>query len=138
LASVSSDAIGPKMREDLRSVALTRWHSPVHDLLVAAIDRDVIFGTPLAEYLPSRLCNGRVAIAGDAAHVSSPMVGDGLANGLLDCLALAKAITEAGGTSGPSAARALKAYESARRNPNQAHVRESLVATRGLLRSVTP
>lgn len=132
MASISSDAIDARMHDDLRAVAMTRWQSPTRDMLLAAIDRRVIFGTPLAEYLPSRLCNGRVAIVGDAAHVASPMVGAGLTNGLLDCLALAKAIAGAGGTNGPAAERALLAYESARLRRNQAHVRESFEATRSL------
>jgi 2-polyprenyl-6-methoxyphenol hydroxylase-like FAD-dependent oxidoreductase len=126
------------MRRDLRGVAMTRWHSPVRDVLVAAIENDVIFGTPLAEFLPLRLCNGRIAIAGDAGRVTSPMVGAGLANGLVDCLALAKTISDAGGTSGPAVVRALKAYESARLRRNPDHVHESLDATQGLLRSVAP
>jgi 2-polyprenyl-6-methoxyphenol hydroxylase-like FAD-dependent oxidoreductase len=138
LGSILPHAAGESLGDDLRSVATTHWHAPERDVLVAAIDRNVIFGTPLTEFMPSRLHNGRVAIVGDAAHVSSPMVGAGLANAFLDCLALAKAFSAAGGTAGASGERALEAYNAARLHPNQAHVRESLDATRGLLRSVMP
>jgi 2-polyprenyl-6-methoxyphenol hydroxylase-like FAD-dependent oxidoreductase len=138
LASIPNQAIDAKMHAEFRNVALTRWRSPERDVLLAAIDHHIIFGTPLAEFLPARMCNGRVAIAGDAAHVASPMVGAGLANGFLDCLALAQSISDAGGTGGASAERALKAYESAALRRSRSHVRESLDATQSLLRSVAP
>jgi FAD binding domain len=56
----------------------------------------VIFGTPLAEYLPETLISGRVGLVGDAAHVASPMVGAGFASGLEDGTAFIAAVSRSG------------------------------------------
>jgi 2-polyprenyl-6-methoxyphenol hydroxylase-like FAD-dependent oxidoreductase len=136
LASVAPEAIPASLRAQLRHLASTRWQSPERDVLLAALDHGVLFGTPLTQYLPTRLCNGRIAIVGDAAHVSSPMVGAGLVYGLLDGIALGRAVGAAGGTLGAAGAAALRAYEAERLDENRAHVRESIDATAGLLRSV--
>lgn len=137
LASIAPEAIPAALRDELRRLASTRWQSADRDVLVAALDRDVLFGTPLAQYLPARLSNGRVAIVGDAAHVASPMVGAGLVYGLLDCLAVGRAVAAAGGTNGTAGLTALRAYEAGRLEEDRAHVQESLDATAGLLRLVT-
>jgi 2-polyprenyl-6-methoxyphenol hydroxylase-like FAD-dependent oxidoreductase len=137
LGSIPPDVVSRELRDELRQLASTRWRSPERDVLTTALDRGILFGTPLTEYLPARLSNGRVAILGDAAHVASPMVGAGLANGLIDGIAIAHAVTEAGGTHGAAGARALRAYEDARLADNRAHVQDSLEATEELLRSVT-
>jgi 2-polyprenyl-6-methoxyphenol hydroxylase-like FAD-dependent oxidoreductase len=55
-----------------------------------------VFGTPIVHYKPSRLVVGRVALAGDAAHAASPMVGGGFRQGLYDVRALTQAMTAAG------------------------------------------
>jgi 2-polyprenyl-6-methoxyphenol hydroxylase-like FAD-dependent oxidoreductase len=136
LSSVAPEAIPATLRNQLRRLASTRWESPERDVLLAALDRGILFGTPLTQYLPARLSNGRIAIVGDAAHVSSPMVGAGLVYGLLDGVALGRAVGAAGGTIGPAGVTALRAYEAERLDENRAHVRESLDATAGLLRSV--
>jgi 2-polyprenyl-6-methoxyphenol hydroxylase-like FAD-dependent oxidoreductase len=136
LASVAPDAIPASLRDELRHLASTRWESPERDVLVAALDRGILFGTPLTQYLPNRLCNGRIAIVGDAAHVASPMVGAGLVYGLLDCVALGRAVAAAGGTTAAAGLTALRAYEAERLEENRAHVHESQDATAGLLRSI--
>jgi 2-polyprenyl-6-methoxyphenol hydroxylase-like FAD-dependent oxidoreductase len=137
LASVPPEAISPPLRNELRTLAMTRWRSPERDVLVAALDRGILFGTPLTEYIPAKLYSGRIAMVGDAAHVASPMVGAGLVNGLLDALALGRAVGTAGGTRGAAGAGALRAYEAERLEDNRAHVEESIGATVGLLRSIT-
>lgn len=48
-------------------------------------------GTPVAEYVPDRLVRGRVALVGDAAHVTDPMTGRGSAEALRDAKSLAAA-----------------------------------------------
>jgi 2-polyprenyl-6-methoxyphenol hydroxylase-like FAD-dependent oxidoreductase len=70
------------------------------------------FGTPIAEYVPTRLVAGRVALVGDAAHVSSPMTGSGFHYSLLDVLSLRQAL--AGAAGGEAVAPALTQFERAR------------------------
>jgi 2-polyprenyl-6-methoxyphenol hydroxylase-like FAD-dependent oxidoreductase len=137
LGSVPPEKVSATLRDELRSLASSRWHSPERDVLVTALDRSILFGTPLTQYFPQRLTNGRVAIVGDAAHVASPMVGAGLVNGLLDGIALGRAAVAAGGTRGAAGLTTLQAYEAERLEENQAHVQESLYATAGLLRSLS-
>ncbi|MBU2533789.1 MAG: FAD-dependent monooxygenase, partial [Alphaproteobacteria bacterium] len=57
---------------------------------------------------------GRLAFAGDAAHATSPQLGQGANQGLIDAVVLGDAMA-----SSPDIEAALKAYEAARR----AHVR---------------
>jgi 2-polyprenyl-6-methoxyphenol hydroxylase-like FAD-dependent oxidoreductase len=54
-----------------------------------------VFGTPIVQYKPARLVTGRAALAGDAAHAASPMVGGGFRQGLYDVRALTQAMTAA-------------------------------------------
>jgi 2-polyprenyl-6-methoxyphenol hydroxylase-like FAD-dependent oxidoreductase len=136
LASIAPEAIPTMLRDQLRRLASAGWGSPERAVLLAALDRGILFGTPLTQYLPTRLCNGRIAIVGDAAHVSSPMVGAGLVYGLLDGIALGRAVGAAGGTIGAAGTAVLRAYEAERLDENRAHVRESINATTELLRSV--
>jgi 2-polyprenyl-6-methoxyphenol hydroxylase-like FAD-dependent oxidoreductase len=135
MGSVPASAIDDELRGQLLSLATSRWRGAAGEIIATALQRRVLFGTPLAEYLPDRLVAGRVGIVGDAAHVASPMVGAGFASGLEDGLALRTAIVHAGGTSGRAGAQALKVYEQLRLEPNRLRVRESLAATRGLLLS---
>ncbi len=127
--SIESAAIDEAMRAELRMAARRGWTGTALDIVVRAIDERIIFGTPLTEYYPQRLVNGRVAILGDAGHVASPMVGHGLALGWLDAHALAAAIAAEGKPNG----RALAAYEGARLSESQQHVTESQRSTHQLL-----
>jgi 2-polyprenyl-6-methoxyphenol hydroxylase-like FAD-dependent oxidoreductase len=136
VGSIAPETIPAGLRDQLRHLASTRWESPEREVLVAALDRGILFGTPLTQYLPERLCNGRIAIVGDAAHVSSPMVGAGLVYGLLDGVALGRAVSAARGTTGAAGITALRAYEAERLDENRAHVGESLDATAELLHSI--
>jgi len=134
-SSVPPEAIDGELREELRALS-ARWRPPASDVLAAAIEDQIIFGTPLAQYLPERLANGRIAIVGDAAHVASPMVGAGLVNGLLDCAAVAGVLKgiRSGSRAGPAA---LETYQTLRLDENRIHVGESMAATEALLRSVS-
>jgi 2-polyprenyl-6-methoxyphenol hydroxylase-like FAD-dependent oxidoreductase len=89
-----------------------RWPSPWRDAVLDCVDRQAVIGTPIAEYLPERLVNGRLAIVGDAAHVPTPMTGKGFAASLQDALALAE--SAAGGLHGVGALHALSHYEEMR------------------------
>lgn len=131
--SIESESIDDRLRDELRVAARRAWTGITLDIVLHAIDERVIFGTPLTEYYPHLLVNGRLAILGDAGHVASPMVGHGLALGWLDAHALAAAVA----AEGKPNERALKAYERARLSESQAHVAESQRSTRELLGSLT-
>lgn len=66
-------------------------------------------GTPVAEYLPDQLVSGRVALVGDAAHVSTPMTGRGFAVAVDDAEALSHALAQH--SAGTDVPEALLAYE---------------------------
>jgi 2-polyprenyl-6-methoxyphenol hydroxylase-like FAD-dependent oxidoreductase len=133
--SVPPTAIDDELRAELLALAATRWHGAAREIITSAIERGVIFGTPLAEYLPERLVAGRLGIVGDAAHVASPMVGAGFSSGLLDGAAFIDAVSRSGGTAAEAATRALQRYNEIRLKPNQTRVLESLATTRELLLS---
>jgi 2-polyprenyl-6-methoxyphenol hydroxylase-like FAD-dependent oxidoreductase len=135
LGSVPPTAIDDEMRAELLALAATRWHGAAREIITCAIEREVIFGTPLAEYLPERLVAGRLGIVGDAAHVASLMVGAGFSSGLLDGAAFIDAVSRSGGTAAEAATRALQRYNEIRLKPNQTRVLESLATTRELLLS---
>jgi 2-polyprenyl-6-methoxyphenol hydroxylase-like FAD-dependent oxidoreductase len=135
MGSVPASAIDDELRTELLSLAARRWRGAAGEIVATAIRHQVLFGTPLAEYLPERLAAGRVGIVGDAAHVASPMVGAGFASGLEDGLAFLSAITHFGGTAATAGAQALRRYQQSRLEPNRLRVIESLSATRDLLQS---
>lgn len=65
--------------------------------------------------LARRFASGRVVLAGDAAHVISPIGGQGMNLGWLDAVALAEAVARADSGSGPGLAAELAAYARRRR-----------------------
>ena len=95
--------------QELAAQARELFPSPWNAAILDSIERRAVIGTPIAEYVPTRLAKGRVAIVGDAAHVPTPMTGSGFAESLYDAEALAKAITGSGTT-----IAALLDYENAR------------------------
>jgi 2-polyprenyl-6-methoxyphenol hydroxylase-like FAD-dependent oxidoreductase len=77
-------------------------------------------GTPVSafgveRFLAARFAVGRVALAGDAAHVVSPIGGQGMNLGWLDALALAAAFERGSARGGASVADELAAYAARRR-----------------------
>lgn len=94
------------------------WPEPWPELISFTARRRRMFATPIFDYRPRRLVNGHLMILGDAAHVTSPMAGAGLANGLLDALELGSRIT--GET--VDVRSALAAYERNRLRPAQSLV----------------
>jgi 2-polyprenyl-6-methoxyphenol hydroxylase-like FAD-dependent oxidoreductase len=135
MGSILPASVDDELRAELLAIAAKRWDGAAREVIVSAIEHRVIFGTPLAEYLPERLVAGRLGIVGDAAHVASPMVGAGFSSGLEDGTAFIAAVRRSGGTAGQAGIRALRLYEEARLAPNRSRVRESLAETRDLLRS---
>jgi 2-polyprenyl-6-methoxyphenol hydroxylase-like FAD-dependent oxidoreductase len=118
------------LREELRAMATQRWPSPWREALGIALERGLIFGTPVVHSWPNRMVRGRVALAGDAAHAASPMVGGGFREGLSDVAALSARI-EVGRVL--QIAELLEAYERQRLGAARAHVRHSQVATQRYL-----
>jgi 2-polyprenyl-6-methoxyphenol hydroxylase-like FAD-dependent oxidoreductase len=127
--SLLADALPAELGAELRNIAEQTWPSPWAEALDIAIERHFIFGTPVAEYMPNKLVNGRVAIAGDAAHAASPMVGGGFSEGLYDAARLAKSFTSAS-----DGDRMLESYEKARLGPARRHVAARQRATNQYLK----
>jgi 2-polyprenyl-6-methoxyphenol hydroxylase-like FAD-dependent oxidoreductase len=119
------------VRRRLAGFAAARWPSPWREALVLALEAAAVFGTPIVQYKPARLAVGRTALAGDAAHAASPMVGGGFRQGLYDVQALAQALDGAGSPGAIPAA--LASYERARLAAAIRHVTESEQATAAYL-----
>lgn len=108
--------------ESWRDEAARLW--PELQALVAALPGPDSFTlASYSHFLAPRFHAGPVVLVGDAAHSTSPQLGQGANQGLLDALALADSLAEAG-----DIASALRDYESRRR----AHVRFYQIAS-GLL-----
>ncbi len=135
MASVPNGAIDADLHNQLRTLIATRWRGAAREVLTTAIAHKVIFGTPLAEYLPEQLVAGRVGIVGDAAHVASPMVGAGFSSGLVDGAVFIAAVKDCGGVVAEAGVEALRRYEKERLEPNRDRVLESHEQTLDLLRS---
>ena len=135
MGSILPTDVDDELRSDLMAIATSRWQGAAREVVVSAIEHRVIFGTPLAEYLPERLVSGRLGLVGDAAHVASPMVGAGFSSGLEDGIAFIAAVSRSGGIAGEAGNRVLRLYEKVRLAPNRSRVLESLAETRALLRS---
>jgi 2-polyprenyl-6-methoxyphenol hydroxylase-like FAD-dependent oxidoreductase len=136
MGSVLPAVVDDELRAGLLAIVAKRWRGPAREIITAAIEHKVIFGTPLAEYLPETLVSGRLGIVGDAAHVASPMVGAGFASGLQDGTAFIAAVSRYGGTDAQAGLKALRLYDELRLAPNRSRVFESVAETQELLRSV--
>jgi 2-polyprenyl-6-methoxyphenol hydroxylase-like FAD-dependent oxidoreductase len=106
---------------DLAAQAGKRWPAPWRDAILDCVGRRAIIGTPIAEYVPTRLARGRIALVGDAAHVPTPMTGRGFGASLQDALALAGAVSN--GVRGDAALEALSRYEQQRLLPARSLVK---------------
>jgi 2-polyprenyl-6-methoxyphenol hydroxylase-like FAD-dependent oxidoreductase len=102
-----------ELRRELEALAAA-WPTPWREAIVQTLRAGDTFATPIAEYVPRRLSRGRVAIAGDAAHVASPMTGSGLRYAFEDVLALGRALDAS-----RSVETALRAFESERLEDDQ-------------------
>ena len=118
------------LRHELEMVAGQRWPTPWREALEVAFRHALVFATAVVEYRPDRLVRGRVALAGDAAHAASPMVGGGFREGLYDAAALAAGVRRDGDR---PVDEILSRYEQERLGPAQAHVAQSQAASTRLL-----
>ena len=125
--SLVPEALPGPVRERLATFAAANWPSPWREALALALAGGTVFGTPIVHYKPRRLTRGRAALAGDAAHAASPMVGGGFREGLYDVAALAQAM--AGPTAPAAIPGALGRYQELRLGPAVRHVTVSEQAT---------
>jgi 2-polyprenyl-6-methoxyphenol hydroxylase-like FAD-dependent oxidoreductase len=93
--TLTGPAADATLLAELRAFGQRNWPSPWREAIDRSLLRRDFIGTPVAEYLPRQLVHGAVALAGDAAHVVSPVTGAGFHNGLLDVQALAAALQTA-------------------------------------------
>ncbi|WP_405658265.1 FAD-dependent monooxygenase [Streptomyces sp. NBC_01166] len=96
--------------KELMAEAADLWPAPWRDAILDSLERSDILGTPIAEYVPELLINGRVALVGDAAHVPTPMTGSGFAAAMKDAEAVAEALAS-GLRHGTPLPQALAVYE---------------------------
>jgi 2-polyprenyl-6-methoxyphenol hydroxylase-like FAD-dependent oxidoreductase len=125
--SLAPGALPGPIRERLAEFAAANWPSPWREALTLALYNGTVFGTPIVHYQPKRLARGRAALAGDAAHAASPMVGGGFRQGLYDVAALARAATAITAPRGIPCA--LRRYQERRLGPAAQHVAVSERAT---------
>jgi 2-polyprenyl-6-methoxyphenol hydroxylase-like FAD-dependent oxidoreductase len=95
--------------KELAREAKAIWPSPWREAVIDCVERQAVIGTPIAEYVPDKLANGRLVLVGDAAHVPTPMTGNGFSASFKDAQALAKCISQGGPA--PAFELALQAYE---------------------------
>ena len=84
--SLAPGALPDNVRKRLAAFAAASWPTPWSKALGRALETEAVFGTPIVHYRPDRLVNRRVALASDAAHAASPMVGDGYRQGLYNVM----------------------------------------------------
>jgi 2-polyprenyl-6-methoxyphenol hydroxylase-like FAD-dependent oxidoreductase len=125
--SVVPRALPRPVRKRLAAFAAANWPSPWREALALALAGETVFGTPIVHYTPRRLARGRAALAGDAGHAASPMVGGGFREGLYDVAALAQLMAEP--TTPAAIPGALIRYQEARLGQAVRHVSISERAT---------
>jgi len=103
-------------REDFAD-AFADWRFDWLDVPALFAATEQVFEFPMVDRDPvPRWSFGRITLVGDAAHPMRPNGSNGASQGILDGVALADALSRAM-TSGAPAADALRAYETARREP---------------------
>jgi 2-polyprenyl-6-methoxyphenol hydroxylase-like FAD-dependent oxidoreductase len=113
VGTLGPGTIDTEVREALLALVPRLWPATWAEAVDVGIrSTDVLSGAPIAEYEPSRLSAGRLAIVGDAAHVVSPMTGRGFATGVEDAAVLSRLLADQ--HVGESVSAPLARYEAAR------------------------
>ncbi len=133
--SLAPGTLPDPVRERLAEFAAANWPSPWREALELALRDGKVFGTPIVHYKPSRMARDRAALAGDAAHAASPMVGGGFRQGLYDVGALTQVLTPI--TEAADIPAALGRYQALRLRPAAHHVAVSERATAAYLAHAT-
>ncbi|MEV4152936.1 FAD-dependent monooxygenase [Nocardia salmonicida] len=102
------NAVPGEVYDEMIRAAETRWPEPWRTGVVEAFRARDVVATPITEYLPHRVVNGRIGVLGDAAHAQTPMTGAGFEEAVADAVALAEALDGVGAEQG------LERYEAAR------------------------
>jgi 2-polyprenyl-6-methoxyphenol hydroxylase-like FAD-dependent oxidoreductase len=110
--SLRSADMPDELFEELAGLARLHWPSPWRDAILECIARKAVLGTPVVEYLPDQLASGRICLVGDAAHVCTPMTGNGFATAASDAMTLTRFLDAAALRANPVAA--LQSYEASR------------------------
>jgi len=98
---------------ELAAAAPRLWPTVWVEAVTAGVQSTtVLSGSPIAEYMPSRLARGTLAIVGAAAHAVSPMTGRGHLTGVEDAAPQAKLLASKPPTE--SVAVTLARFESER------------------------
>lgn len=107
--------------------AFQDWHPRIRSLLQKMPESVPVMGLfDMFEHPLSHYNNGRICVAGDAAHASTPHHGAGAGTGIEDALCLAILMAEVAGTvriggvsKAQAVATAFKVYDSMRRSRSQ-------------------
>lgn len=108
-----------RWKDELRN-AFQGWHSPIPEL-IEATDEEAILKHEMVDRPPlHRWGKGRVTLLGDAAHLTSPNLGQGACLAMEDAAVLARCLAE-----DEDAPKMLREYESSRRARAAFIIRES-------------
>lgn len=105
--SLSGEEVPRDVLTELADTA-GRWPAPWSGAIRATVAQGQVTGTPIAEHLPAALVSGRIALVGDAAHLPTPMTGNGFDASLRDAATLQELLV---GCAPDGVDAALEAYE---------------------------
>ncbi len=106
--SMSEQATGEQKKSKLLNI-FNKWHKPI-DHLLDATPAEMILQNDICDIAPfASWTNGRVTLLGDAAHPTTPNMGQGACMAMESAYVLARALSEE-----PDYKSALKRYENER------------------------
>lgn len=92
--SLTTRQINETVLKQLKTRANKYFPEPFRTAVSIAIDKGYLTATPVAEYVPTKLVNHRIALVGDAAHALTPMTARGFNSSLEDAAILGAFIKE--------------------------------------------